>query len=118
MFYITETSFCENYENKVASRGIFHKILRHYSFLSRNSIYQNFAMKAIPLVKLLLMTVLVAWMQVLTPAAHASTEVLANAPTTDVARTAKTMGVPETSSVVLISAVGIMLMLRRRSLHA
>jgi hypothetical protein len=75
-------------------------------------------MKAIPLVKLLLMIALVAWMQVLAAPAHAHAEVLANAPTNEVARTATTMGVPETSSVVLIGAVGIMLMLRRRSLHA
>lgn len=86
--------------------------------MSRNSIFQNFTMKAVPLVKLLLMMVLVAWMQVLTPPAHANTEVLANAPSTEVTRTAQSMGVPETSSVVLIGAVGIMLMLRRRSLHA
>ena len=75
-------------------------------------------MKAIPLVKLLLMIVLVAWMQMLTAPVHASSEVLANSTTPDVTRTAKTLGVPETSSVVLIGAVGIMLMLRRRSLHA
>ena len=75
-------------------------------------------MKAIPLVKLLLMIVLVAWMQMLVTPAHASTEILANSQSPDVARTAKTLGVPETSSVVLIGAVGVMLMLRRRSLHA
>jgi hypothetical protein len=75
-------------------------------------------MKAIPLVKLLLMIVLVAWMQMLTAPAQANAEVLANSSSPGVARTAKTLGVPETSSVVLIGAVGIMLMLRRRSLHA
>jgi hypothetical protein len=75
-------------------------------------------MKAVPFVKLLLMIALVAWLQVLAAPAHANAEVLANSPNTEVARTATTLGVPETSSVVLIGAVGIMLMLRRRSLHA
>lgn len=74
-------------------------------------------MKAIPLVKLLLMIALVAWMQVLAAPARASAEVLASSPTPEMA-TATTMGVPETSSVVLIGALGIMLMLRRRRLHA
>jgi hypothetical protein len=75
-------------------------------------------MKAIPLVKLLLMIALVAWMQVLAAPSHADAEVLAHAPTNEGVRTATTLGVPETSSVVLIGAVGLMLMLRRRSLHA
>lgn len=75
-------------------------------------------MKAFPLLKLVLLIALVAWMNGFASAAYARTDVIADATATEAGRSAKTLGVPETSSVVLLGAIGIMLMLRRRRFHA
>lgn len=75
-------------------------------------------MKALPLLKLLLLVVLAAWMHILAAPVHGYAEILADSAGAEAARTAKSLGGPETSSVVLIGAVGLMLMLRRRRLQA
>ena len=73
-------------------------------------------MKALPVLKLLVMLVVAAWMHVLAAPAQADSVILADSGASTPA--AKVMGVPETSSVVLIGALGVTLMLRRRRLHA
>jgi hypothetical protein len=72
-------------------------------------------MKSLPILKLLVMIALTAWMYLLAAPAHANTQLLADSAA---APNANGMGVPETSSVVLIGALGVTLMLRRRRLHA
>ncbi len=70
-------------------------------------------MKALPLLKLLLMIALVAFLQILAAPAQAEEAApVENKPAKALA------AVPETSSVVLIGALGLVLMLRRRRLHA
>jgi hypothetical protein len=103
------------YEISVASRRILHKILKQFSFLrlTRDS---TAPMKALIPFKLLLMIALAACMHLLTTPAKAS---VATLPASSAIETVKSQAsLPETSSIVLIGAVGIMLMLRRRRLHA
>lgn len=75
-------------------------------------------MKALPLLKLLLMITLAACMHVMAAPAHAKSEIIADTSNAEMAKAPGSFSVPETSSVVLIGALGLMLMLRRRRLHA
>jgi hypothetical protein len=75
-------------------------------------------MKTLPLLKLFLLIAVAAWMHVLAAPAQANTEILADSVGADATRSAKVLGVPETSSVVLLGALGLTLMLRRRRLQA
>jgi hypothetical protein len=102
------------YDFSVAETTDFYKVLKHSSF--QDSFFgTTFAMKALPVLKLLVMLVVAAWMHVLAAPAQADSVILADSGATPAA---KVMGVPETSSVVLIGALGVTLMLRRRRLHA
>jgi hypothetical protein len=103
-----------NYDFYVAETAGFYKVLKHSSF--QDSLFgTTVVMKALPALKLLVMLVVAAWMHVLAVPAQADAAILADA---GAAPAAKVMGVPETSSVVLIGALGVTLMLRRRRLHA
>jgi hypothetical protein len=75
-------------------------------------------MKTLPLLKLLLLIALAAWMHVMAVPAEAHPDLLADSVNGEAVRAAKTLSVPETSSVVLIGALGLTLMLRRRRLQA
>jgi hypothetical protein len=105
------------YEISVAHIRIFYKFLKQSSFL-RLTRDTTAPMKASQLFKLLLLVALAAWMHILASPAKANANV-AVTPTlaAEPLQSAQSSHLPETSSVVLISAVGIMLMLRRRRLH-
>jgi hypothetical protein len=104
------------YDFSVAESADFYKVLKHSSF--QDSLFGTAAaMKTLPILKLLVMLVVAAWMHVLAAPAQADAVILADS-VAAAAPAAKVMGVPETSSVVLIGALGVTLMLRRRRLHA
>lgn len=74
-------------------------------------------MKSLPLLRLLSMIALAAWMQVLASPSPAHAELNHDSSGLAPATAASSLTVPETSSVVLLGTLGLMLMLRRRRLH-
>lgn len=71
-------------------------------------------MKALPALKLIMLVALAALMQVLATPAQAHI----GAPGAEATAATTNISGPETSSVVLVGALGVMLMLRRRRLQA